>query len=244
MLKIIILWGVLATTNLSSAAFGAEAVQGPVPVPRPKPPLAAPQTSPPVAVEVDQTAARQFKSCLASLTRRKVEFMVENTVSGANGCGVSDPVRLISIASLGNTITLPAKPVLNCAFALRLVTWLSDVSAPVVQSFTKHPLKSMTTGPGYVCRTRNNKKGAKISEHGFGNAIDITGFQVAGNKKISVSAIPDGPASEVRMLSALRISSCGYFSTVLGPGTNAAHKSHFHFDYGKHGRTWNYRICE
>jgi hypothetical protein len=36
----------------------------------------------------------------------------------------------------------------------------------------------------------------------------------------------------------------GYFTTVLGPGTDPAHEAHFHFDSGLHGATPNYRICE
>ena len=43
---------------------------------------------------------------------------------------------------------------------------------------------------------------------------------------------------------ALRISACGYFTTVLGPGANAAHAEHYHFDLGLHGKSGNYRICE
>jgi hypothetical protein len=31
---------------------------------------------------------------------------------------------------------------------------------------------------------------------------------------------------------------------VLGPGTNAAHAEHFHFDVLRHGASDNYRICE
>ncbi len=244
MLKTIIISGVLAAMGFNSTALAAEEVQTRVPVPRPKPPLVTLQTSQPAIRVVDLNATREYKSCLASLTRRSVEFIVEKTVQDAKGCSVSHPVRLISVASGGATISLPAQPLLNCGFALRLATWLSDVAAPVVHSFAKTPLKAVATGPGYVCRTRNNQKGAKISEHGFGNAIDITGFQVAGRRQINVSIMPDGPTRQVRMLSALRTSSCGYFTTVLGPGTNAAHRSHFHLDYGKHGRSWNYRICE
>jgi hypothetical protein len=45
-------------------------------------------------------------------------------------------------------------------------------------------------------------------------------------------------------LKGLRGSACGYFTTVLGPGANEAHKEHFHFDLGQHGKTDNFKICE
>jgi len=47
-----------------------------------------------------------------------------------------------------------------------------------------------------------------------------------------------------QVLRGLRATACGYFSTVLGPGTNQAHASHFHFDMAVHGKSQNYRICE
>ncbi len=46
------------------------------------------------------------------------------------------------------------------------------------------------------------------------------------------------------LVHALRMTACGYFTTVLGPGADAAHEAHFHFDFGIHGATPNYRICE
>ena len=49
---------------------------------------------------------------------------------------------------------------------------------------------------------------------------------------------------ESRWLMALRVSACGYFTTVLGPGANAAHAEHYHFDLGMHGKSGSYRICE
>ena len=45
------------------------------------------------------------------------------------------------------------------------------------------------------------------------------------------------------LVHALRMTACGYFTTVLGPG-EPAHEAHFHFDSSMHGATPNYRICE
>lgn len=244
-LKSFVVVSFFVIASFVSAVHAGPETQNPVPLPRPKPSVEMikqpePQTQPAPVSEVSGA----FKTCLASLNRRGVEFVIEDPIQNDNGCEISHAVRLIAVASGDTSIALPAKPVLACSFALRLATWLADVGGPVVQSFAKSPLKSVVSGPGYVCRNRYNKKGGKISEHARGNAIDITGFKISSRRNIPVSAIPDGPSHDVRMLSALRISSCGYFTTVLGPGTNAAHKSHFHLDYGKHGRTWNYRICE
>jgi len=246
LLKIIIITAFVAGAGFSSLASGAELEHNRVPLPRLKPPLISPQ---PPAAEISrdtagESAGRNFFNCQAELKRRGVEFAIEKPFQNKKGCQVPDPVRVSAIASDGGMIRLPGQPVLNCGFAVRLATWLSDVAAPVVNSHAQSPLRALITGPGYVCRIRNNKKTGKLSEHGFGNAIDISGFELANRKKIPVSAVLGGSPRQVRLLTALRISSCGYFTTVLGPGADEAHVSHFHLDYGKHGRSWNYRICE
>jgi hypothetical protein len=42
----------------------------------------------------------------------------------------------------------------------------------------------------------------------------------------------------------MRQAACGWFTTVLGPGADAAHAEHVHFDVLRHGASDNYRICE
>jgi hypothetical protein len=106
------------------------------------------------------------------------------------------------------------------------------------------PLSSLATGPGYQCRGRNGDATSKMSEHAFGNAIDIAAFRLANKKSVGINAASLADKESGRWLTALRISGCGYFTTVLGPGANAAHDEHFHFDLGIHGKSGNYRICE
>jgi len=235
----------LVIIGFNFAAHAGDGAQNSVPVPRSKPLLETvqqPQTQamPDGKVAIDD----EFKSCVAALNRLGAGFTVANPIITESRCQVPDAVRLISVGSKTGSIALPAKPVLGCGFALRLSTWLADVAAPVVESFAQSPLVSIATGPGYQCRNRNNQKSGKISEHAFGNAIDITGFGLGSRQTVKVSTLNDGPPSQIRMLMALRISSCGYFTTVLGPGSNEAHKAHFHLDYAKRGKGWNYRICE
>ncbi|MCW8843102.1 MAG: extensin family protein, partial [Rhodobacteraceae bacterium] len=86
---------------------------------------------------------------------------------------------------------------------------------------------------GYSCRTRNHKKGAKISEHGKGNAIDFSGFYLANGDEISV--LNDwGKGRKGRILKDMHRSACGPFGTVLGPESDRYHKDHFHFDIARY----------
>jgi hypothetical protein len=181
--------------------------------------------------------------CRAELLQRGVEFRIPDHVEASGQCAVADPVLVTSVAAPGGRVKLPEEPLMNCAFARKFTTWLSDIAAPVIGEMAPARLESLSTGPGYECRNRNGDSSGKISEHAFGNAIDISGITLANRIRIEIPDVADPSAVHHRLLMALRLSACGYFTTVLGPGFNAAHASHYHFDLGQHGKSDNYRIC-
>ncbi len=206
------------------------------PVEKPDAIMPPPSEGPPPA---DEAAA-----CRADLSRLGAEFDVPQNFEAGQGCSVANPVQLKSLRTTLGTISLPGRPTLKCTFAKQFVIWLGDVAAPVVAAHEDSSFTALSTGTSFQCRGRNGEASAKMSEHAFGNAIDIDGVLVAGRKRIDVAAVSDPANPAYRMLMALRISACGYFTTVLGPGANAAHASHYHFDLGLHGKSGNYRICE
>ena len=182
--------------------------------------------------------------CRTELLMQGADFSIPQEVEGTGDCKVVDPVQLKSIQTSLGKVELPGRPTLNCAFARQFSTWLSDIAAPATAALAKANLASLSTGPGYECRGRNGDSSAKISEHAFGNAIDIDGITLSNKNRIEIADVGVRQNPNRRMLLALRVSACGYFTTVLGPGANAAHASHYHFDLGRHGKSGNYRICE
>jgi hypothetical protein len=183
-------------------------------------------------------------ACRDALTALGVTFTVPDRVEAKGQCHVPNPVKLTSLAAAEGKVDLPGRPLLNCRFAERFSTWLADVASPVVASGTNETLAAVSTGPGYECRGRNGDSSAKISEHAFGNAVDIDGLVLSGGTRVEIADVAETHHRFRRVLSALRVSGCGYFTTVLGPGANAAHASHFHFDLGRHGKSERTRICE
>ena len=94
-------------------------------------------------------------------------------------------------------------------------------------------LKSLRVAAHYSCRSRNNQKGAKISEHGRGRAIDISGFHLADGSEISV--LNGWSAGSTRKtMHQLHKGACGPFGTVLGPNSDRFHQDHFHFDTARY----------
>jgi hypothetical protein len=191
-----------------------------------------------------RTPADDIMRCRVDLLKLGVVFSVPEHVEGTGECTVLDPVQLKGVETSLGRVELPGHPTLNCAFARQFAVWLSDIAVPATAALGEAKLSSLSTGPGYQCRGRNGDTSAKISEHAFGNAIDIDGITLTNSKRIEIPDVLDKQAPDRRMLMALRTSACGYFTTVLGPGSNAAHASHFHFDLGAHGKSANYRICE
>jgi hypothetical protein len=222
------------------------AVAATVPAPPPARPTApaASSTEPRGPLAEHGLAEEADAACRDALTALGVTFTVPDRVEGKGQCHVPNPVQLTSLAAAEGRVELPGRPLLNCRFAERFSTWLADVASPVVTSGTGETLAAVSTGPGYECRGRNGDSSAKISEHAFGNAVDIDGLVLSGGTRVEIADVAETHHRFRRVLSALRVSGCGYFTTVLGPGANAAHASHFHFDLGRHGKSERTRICE
>jgi hypothetical protein len=176
------------------------------------------------------------ESCFQKLRAIGAKFTIAATTVDYGKCSVENPVNLRSITTKQNTIDLPEVPLLNCKFALQFSKWLSESGAPILAAQLNSPVERISTGPGFECRGRNGDGTAKVSEHGYGNAVDISTFRLRNGKTLNVG--------DSTLLPGVRASACGYFTTVLGPGTNAAHAAHFHFDMGAHGKSGNYRICQ
>lgn len=69
-----------------------------------------------------------------------------------------------------------------------------------------------------------------MSEHGYGNAVDIASFTLESGRKVTVKDGWRGEDEERRFLREVRSDACDEFKTVLGPGSDRAHKDHFHLD--------------
>ncbi|WP_425097609.1 extensin family protein [Tropicibacter sp. S64] len=146
------------------------------------------------------------------------------TVDGNGVCGVEDAVSLRAIGS----VTLSQPATLNCKTAQTLRSWLETGAKPAIGK-RGGGLSELKVAAHYACRTRNHQRGAKISEHGKGNAIDISAVRLKDGTEISVLH-HWGRGKDGKALKEMHKSACGPFGTVLGPGSDGFHKDHLHFD--------------
>lgn len=145
-------------------------------------------------------------------------------VPGQGGCGVENAVRVTSVSG----ITLSQASTMNCKTAKALNSWVSGSAMPTIGK-KGGGLSSLKVAAHYVCRTRNHKRGARLSEHARGNAIDISAFQLANGDALTVSD-DWGGGKRGRIMKQLHASACGPFGTVLGPKSDRYHQNHFHLD--------------
>lgn len=137
--------------------------------------------------------------------------------SSVRGCGIAEPVRVTSVDDI--RLTTPAT--IDCKTARALKSWINEGLRP---AFGEPEVVELRIAASYVCRPRNNVRGAKISEHGRGRAIDISGFILSNGRELSVSDDYN------RTLRRAHKAACGIFGTTLGPGSDGYHEDHLHFD--------------
>ncbi|WP_147262638.1 extensin family protein [Roseiarcus fermentans] len=217
----------------------------------PGPPTAPPARQPPpgTASEVGAPTSSAAMSasdaarCFADLAARKVGFEQTNAVKLGH-CELSGAVRLLSVATPFGDVLVSGGPTMLCGFAGQFSGWVRDVAAPMTLAYTGRKLAAIEIVSAFACRARADKPGAVPSEHARGDAVDVAAFVLADHSRVRVGQDASEAPLADDLVHALRMTACGYFTTVLGPGSDPAHADHLHFDSALHGATPNYRICQ
>jgi hypothetical protein len=224
-----------------------------VPLPKPRPseapsaehdePDKEPQASPPNGKPAQQAAPAppptpQPSACRLALTDAIAIAPSIPDIKGTGGCGGEDLVRLEAIV-LPDKRRVSVKPaaILRCPMASALAEWIRSDIAPLAERLGS-TVTDIDNFDSFECRGRNRIVGAKLSEHGRANALDVRAFKFADGSLISLTdrTVPRGLRESVLH------SACTRFSTVLGPSSDWYHEDHIHLDLME--RRGNYRICQ
>jgi hypothetical protein len=209
-----------AMTLASVSATSAPEVDGSLPAP----------TSTPEAPLIPSACQLRLSSDLAVIDPLP-------PIIGPGECGAVDVVRLDAIVLLDHTkvaVTPPAT--LRCGMAEAVVHWVREEVGPAVGQL-RAPLRGLENYDSFECRGRNRVAGAKISEHGYANALDVKSLKLADGTVIG----PTDVNVERAFRESLRQGACARFNTVLGPGSDGYHENHIHIDLAE--RRNGYRIC-
>ncbi len=235
---------------LSLCAFESTAQS--LPVPTPSPLSGASQNAPEASELVKSSTSskkqenRIYQAACPILLNGLIKAKKIPPVSEGE-CGERSPLEVTGFASF----RLSSPATLNCRMATQIAGWVEEVDA-AARKHLGSGLSTIISSTSYLCRRRNNAPDGKISEHGFANALDVTGFKLQDGKTVTIldnwGPIGDGTASEItqegEFLRQIRDQACKRFTTILGPESDTHHRDHLHLDLGCHGRTCTHVICE
>ncbi len=223
----------------SAVAPIPEAVPLPRPRPSQKPGWIEPHTFREAAgADFDSNAVTSEPSACRQRLEKFAVIAPLPRLIGPGTCGGGDMIELSSVLMPGGApIPIKPAPILRCAMAEQLAIWVRDEAAPRIVK-AGAVLRQLDTYDDYSCRGRNRIVGARMSEHGKGNAVDVRSFTFTDNRVVMLTDVK--ASKELRL--GIRESVCARFSTVLGPGSDGYHEEHIHLDLAD--RRGGYRICQ
>jgi hypothetical protein len=178
------------------------------------------------------------KACRQRLQKLGVKFRDVPRISRGRSCGIAWPIELSGLS--GGIQIKPAAQV-NCQITEAFARWVKNELVPSSRTRYLSGVSAIHQMSSYSCRTMNSQRGASMSEHAKGNAIDVGKIVLKNGKAIAIEKKGFFAFREKGLLKSVRGDSCKYFSTVLGPGSDRFHKDHFHFDL--RARKSGYRHC-
>jgi hypothetical protein len=182
------------------------------------------------------------EACLASKLVAPTAYMSRaSEIDGPGACGISYPFKVAALG--GGSIGLSNRLTLGCPIIPEIDAWLNGTVQPAAELYFGTTVAELRAG-SYSCRGRNNRAGAKLSEHSFGNALDVMSFKLADGRTIRVEKGWKGAQDEQEFLREVFIGACQHFTTVLAPGSDIYHYNHFHLDLARHDPRGRRRICK
>jgi len=246
---------IVLTLLVVAAPAQAYLTSGQTPLPRPRPaeaPATEPAATPAGAdkpAEPDRPAAEQGaasppppppppSACRLALTDAIAIAPSVPDIKGPGACGGPDMVHLEAVI-LPDRTRVPLKPggTMRCSMATAVADWIRTDMAPLAASLGTR-LAELDNFDSFDCRGRNRVVGAKMSEHGRANALDVRGLKLANGESIALTERTTPREWREQVL----LSVCTRFTTVLGPGSDGYHEDHIHLDLAE--RRGNYKICQ
>ncbi len=187
--------------------------------PRLPPPVEPPPPPPP--------AADPALDCFAALERTGAAFERRNTVQTREGCRVDEAVMLERA-----TIPLSRPALMTCPLAHALLAFEREIVQPAAMRHFGKPVVQIVHYGSYVCKPQTGRA-SRLSEHAFGRALDVGGFELEGKTMVNVRQHWTDRGSRGAFLRDVAQGACRHFNIVLTPKTDAAHANHLHLDIGR-----------
>ncbi len=177
-------------------------------------------------------------ACQMRLSRDRAVFKPLGEFGGPTGCGGPDVVQLQRIILADDTdVAIEPPATLRCDTAEAVASFVRQDLAPTAAAMGS-ALRAIENFDSYDCRGRNRVAGAKLSEHGLANALDIRSIRLEDGRVVR----PADGGAPLQFRAAMKAAVCRRFTTVLGPGSDGYHENHIHIDRSE--RPGGYRVCQ
>jgi hypothetical protein len=184
---------------------------------------------------------QEERACMASRQVDTSRFIQKvSKVDGRGACGISKPLKVAAMSD--GRVSIGPVATLNCPMTAAVDAWLAESVQPAALAWFGMPVIEINQISDYSCRPKNNQRGESLSEHSFGNALDVAGFKLADGRTVTVKANWRKPAEAKGFLHEVFATACQRFKTVLGPGVKY-HGDHFHLDLAHHGEAGTRHYC-
>jgi hypothetical protein len=185
--------------------------------------------------------AEAEEQCLAQRLVQPASLMEPaKPVNGKGACGMTKPFKVAAVS--GGFVALEPKATLACPLVANVEAWFHEAIQPAAMAWYGSPVSEIKQISAYSCRTMNGQPGASISEHAFGNALDIASFRFADGREVDFKGGWKGRPEERGFLRAVHAAACERFSTVLAPGADMFHYDHIHVDLARRASGRN--VCK
>ena len=165
--------------------------------------------------------------CTASLNEHGIAFEpVAMSEPPDSRCHIQEPVKVSQIEA---PFSRPV--VMSCLLADRFALFEHSAMQKLAMQTLGHYVVRIDHLGAYSCRASTGHRD-RLSEHAYGLAIDISGFQLSDGTIVNVQRDWSQPGPQSVFLHEVARAACGYFSVVLTPDSNAEHVNHMHFDLG------------
>ncbi|ALK08185.1 extensin family protein [Blastochloris viridis] len=153
-------------------------------------------------------------------------------INGSGTCGMTKPFKISALAD--GFVALKPQATLACPIVPQLQAWIAESIQPAAMRWFGQPVVEVRQMSAYSCRNQNGQAHTRISEHAFGNALDIGSFKLADDRVVSVrDHWSRGTPEDKGFLREIAGAACKRFTTVLGPGSNVFHYDHIHVDLAR-----------
>ena len=195
-------------------------------------PLNAPGVAPPdeddIEASSDRTSPAMSRAPQSRATYQEQPYPANRNVAPYVPPRLG-PSRGSPVNGFGAVVMKPTAT-LACPIVSALDRWLTDSVQPSAMRWFGSPVAEIKQISAYSCRGMNGNSRSQISEHAFGNALDIASFTLADGRRISVKDGWKGLPEEQGFLRDIQGAACQVFNTVLAPGSNIYHYDHIHVD--------------